>query len=245
LLCDLGPRVLAAFPEPLSRYAADALAALGVEVRLGQSVTAMDSAALIIGEERIEAGGILWCAGTVARPAARWLDTEAARNGAVKVRDNCSVPGHPEIFAIGDVASHANGSGKPLPGLAPVAKQQGRYVAAVLKARLAGRADLAPFRYRDFGTIAVIGRSRAVADFGWIRLTGFLAWLTWSLVHLLLLVDLRSRLTVYLNWTWAWFTYGRGARLLTRDGLERSEAGAQASRDRGVGGYKGSISSGS
>lgn len=220
LLCEAGPRVLAAFPESLSDYAADALRKLGVELRLGQSVTAIDATGLMIGDERIETRNVLWCAGTEARPAARWLGVEAARNGAVKVRGDCSVPRHPEIFAIGDVASHGDGSGKPLPGLAPVAKQQGRYVAQVLRARLTNRADPAPFRYHDLGTMAVIGRSRAVADFGWMRLTGFVAWLAWSLVHLMLLVDFRSRLAVYLNWTWAWFTYGRGARLLAEDWLE-------------------------
>ncbi|WP_454883250.1 NAD(P)/FAD-dependent oxidoreductase [Sphingomonas oryzagri] len=245
LLCEAGPRVLAAFPESLSDYAADALRKLGVELRLGQSVTAIDATGLMIGDERIETRNVLWCAGTAARPAARWLGVEAARNGAVKVLDDCSVPGCPGIFAIGDVASHGDGSGNPLPGLAPVAKQQGRYVAGVIKARLAGRADSVPFRYRDFGTMAVIGRSRGVADFGWMRLTGFFAWLTWSLVHLMLLVDFRSRLAVYLNWTWAWFTYGRGARLLTQDGLEELEGEHRApARGRPVDGDQDRLSPG-
>ncbi len=125
------------------------------------------------------------------------------------------MPGRPEIFAIGDVASFDPGSGTPLPGLAPVAKQQGEYVGRLLGARVAGRPEPAAFHYRNFGTMAVIGRSRAIADFGRFRLTGFPAWLAWSLVHLMLLVDFRSRVMVYVNWSWAWFTYGRGARLLT------------------------------
>jgi len=133
------------------------------------------------------------------------------------VTPDCSVPGWPEIFAIGDVASFSAGLSKPLPGLAPVAKQQGRYVGRLLKARIAGAAFTRPFRYRDWGALAVIGRSHAIADFGRFRLTGFLAWLTWSLVHLMLLVDFRSRVVVYWNWSWAFFTYGRGARLLTGD----------------------------
>jgi len=119
------------------------------------------------------------------------------------------------VFAIGDVASFSAGLSGPLPGLAPVAKQQGRYIGRLIRARIEGRPDPGPFRYRDWGTMAVIGRSHAIADFGRVRLTGFAAWLTWSLVHLMLLVDFRSRVMVYLNWSWAWFTYGRGARLLT------------------------------
>jgi len=214
VLCEAGPRVLSAFPERLSDYAALALRSLGVEVMLGQAVKSIDADGLVIGDARLEAANVLWCAGTEARPAARWIGANQARNGAVKVLADCSVPGHPAIFAIGDVASFDPGDGKPLPGLAPVAKQQGRYVAQVIAARAAGRPAPGPFRYRDWGTMAVIGRSRAIARFSHFDLTGFPAWLAWSLVHLMLLVDFRSRLMVYVNWSWAWFTYGRGARLL-------------------------------
>jgi NADH dehydrogenase len=214
-LCEAADRLLLAFPERLSAYSARALGSLGVEVRLGQAVKDIDPDGLMVGDTRIEASNILWCAGTAAQPAARWIGAEATRNGGVKVSPNCSVPGRPEIFAIGDVASFDSGSGTPLPGLAPVAKQQGKYVARVIKARVAGKREPGPFRYRDLGTMAIIGRARAVADFGGFTLTGFPAWLAWSLVHLMLLVDFRSRLTVYVNWSWAWFTYGRGARLLT------------------------------
>ncbi len=135
------------------------------------------------------------------------------------------------IFAIGDVSSLAGPGGNPLPGLAPVAKQQGSYIGQLLKRRITGKSEPAPFRYRDHGTLAVIGRSRAVAvavavaDFGWLRLTGFTAWLTWSLVHLMLLVDFRSRLLVYVSWTWAWATHGRGARRVSR---AKSHRGRQA-----------------
>ena len=215
VLCEAGDRLLPAFPERLSAYAAPALESLGVEVRLGQAVKDIDGEGLVVGETRIVTPNILWCAGTAAQPAAGWIGAEAARNGAVKVLPDCSVPGRPEIFAIGDVASFDSGSGTPLPGLAPVAKQQGKYVGRVIKARIAGERAPGPFRYRDLGTMAIIGRSRAIADFGGFTLTGFPAWLAWSLVHLMLLVDFRSRLTVYVNWSWAWFTYGRGARLLT------------------------------
>ncbi|MBA3325247.1 MAG: NAD(P)/FAD-dependent oxidoreductase [Rhodobacteraceae bacterium] len=215
VLCEAGGRVLPAFPERLSAYARGALESLGIEVRLDQAVRAIDATGLMVGETRIDTPNVLWCAGTEARPAARWLGAEAARNGAIRVLPDCSVPGRPEIFAIGDVASHGDAAGRPLPGLAAVAKQQGGYVGRVLKARLSGAAAPPPFRYRDYGTMAIIGRSRAIAQLGGIEITGFVAWLAWSLVHLLLLVDFRSRLMVYVNWSWAWFTYGRGARLLT------------------------------
>jgi NADH dehydrogenase len=150
----------------------------------------------------------------------------------VKTERNCSVPGRPDIFAIGDVASFDAGSGAPLPGLAPVAKQQGEYVGRLLKARIAGRPEPGPFRYRNLGTMAIIGRSHAIADFGRFTLIGFPAWLAWSLVHLMLLVDFRSRIVVYVNWSWAFFTYGRGARLLTGvSRLKRPQWPRAASRD--------------
>jgi NADH:quinone reductase (non-electrogenic) len=229
VLCEAGPRLLSAFPEHLSAYSLGALRALGVEVRLGTAVREIDAHGLQVGDTRIDASLILWCAGTAARPAARWIAAPAARNGAVMVAADCSVPGWPEIFAIGDVASYAEGRGAPLPGLAPVAKQQGHYVGSVLKARLAGAPAPGPFRYRDWGTLAVIGRSHAIADFGRFRFKGFFAWLTWSLVHLMLLVDFRSRVAVYWNWSWAFFTYGRGARLLTGDAhMRRSVASGGA-----------------
>lgn len=215
ILFEAGPRVLGAFPEHLSDYAARALAELGVEVRTNTGVDHIDATGLIAGGERIETTSILWSAGVHARPAATWLNASAARNGAVVVDPDCSVPGHPDVFVIGDGASYRQ-DGQPLPGLAPVAKQQGTWVARLIRARLEGRPVPGPFRYKDWGTMAVIGRSRAVAVLGKVELKGFLAWLAWSLVHLMLLVDFRSRLTVYVNWTWAWFTYGRGARLLTR-----------------------------
>jgi NADH dehydrogenase len=220
--------VLSAFPNHLSDYAADALRDLGVEVRLGEAVAEIDALGLRVGDTRIDAANVLWCAGTEARPAARWIGASAARNGAIKVLPDCSVPGHPEIFAIGDVASFTGADGRPLPGLAPVAKQQGHYVGQLLRARVAGAPAPGPFRYRNLGTMAIIGRSHAIADFGRFRITGFVAWLAWSMVHLMLLVDLRSRVMVYLNWSWAWFTYGRGARLLT--GATRRWRGGAAIR---------------
>ena len=215
ILFEAGPRVLAAFPEDLSAYAERALEELGVEVRTGTAVEAISDGVVRAGGEAIEAAAVLWSAGVEARPVARWLGAEAVRNGAVVVGPDCAVPGVENIFALGDVASYRQ-DGKPLPGLAPVAKQQGKWVGQLIRARAEGRADPKPFRYHDWGTMAVIGRSRAVALLGPWKMTGFLAWLAWSLVHLMLLIDFRSRVAVYVNWTWAWFTMGRGARLLTR-----------------------------
>jgi len=228
ILFEAGPRLLPAFPQALSDYARRALEKLRVEVRTGTPVAEIDDGGLLADSERIGSNNVLWCAGTAARPAAEWLGTEAASNGAVKVRSNCSVPGHPNIFALGDVSSFDAGGGGPLAGLAPVAKQQGAYVGRLLKGRLAGRPEPASFRYRDLGTMAVIGRSRAVADFGWFQATGFVAWAAWSMVHLMLLVDFRGRLMVYLNWSWAWFTHGRGARLMSR-AVADVEAGSSGS----------------
>ncbi len=215
ILFEAGPRVLAAFPEDLSAYAEKALEELGVEVRTGTAVEAISDGVVQAGGETIEAAAVLWSAGVEARPVAQWLGAEAVRNGAVVVDATCAVPGLKNVFALGDVASYRQ-DGKPLPGLAPVAKQQGRWVGRLVRARAEGRPDPAPFRYHDWGTMAVIGRSRAVALLGPWKMTGFLAWLAWSLVHLMLLIDFRSRAAVYVNWTWAWFTMGRGARLLTR-----------------------------
>lgn len=214
ILCEAGNRVLAAFPEKLSAYGAQVLRELGIELRLGEAVTAIDADGLNVGESRIETGCILWCAGTQAAPAAGWIGAKTGKHGGIAVLPDCSVPGHREIFAIGDVASFSLASGQSLPGLAPVAKQQGAHVGNMLKRLIAGETSRPPFEYRDFGTMAVIGRSRAVADFGRFTLTGWPAWLAWSMVHLMLLIDFRSRVLVFVNWSWAWFTYGRGARLL-------------------------------
>ncbi|AQR60987.1 FAD-dependent oxidoreductase [Brevundimonas sp. LM2] len=215
ILFEAGPRVLSAFPEDLSAYAESALRELGVEVRTGVAVEAISDGVVRAGGETVEAAAVLWSAGVQARPVGTWLGALSAPNGAVVVDAHCAVPGLEDVYAIGDVASYHQ-AGKPLPGLAPVAKQQGQWVGRLIRARLEGRPDPAPFRYRDWGTMAVIGRSRAVALLGPWKIKGFVAWLAWSLVHLMLLIDFRSRVAVYVNWTWAWFTLGRGARLLTR-----------------------------
>lgn len=216
VLLEAGPRVLAAFPEKLSAWTARALGRLGVEVRQGKPVTACDEEGVVVDGERIPAATIIWAAGVAASPAAKWLSSEADRAGRVKVLPDLSVPGHPEIFAIGDTALACDGSGQAYPGLAPVAKQQGEYVARLLRARLAGKAPAEPFRYRDRGTMATIGRGAAIAKFSRrFQLTGFVAWLLWGLVHVFFLVGFRNRFTVLADWMWSYVTFQSGARLIT------------------------------
>jgi NADH dehydrogenase len=218
VLVEAGPRVLAAFPPVLSAAAQRSLETLGVEVRLGAAVTQCDAGGVTVGRERLESATIIWGAGVAASPAAKWLGADKDRAGRVTVGPDLTVPGHPGIFVIGDTAQAMGSNGKPLPGLAPVAKQQGAYVARVLRARLAGKPAPRPFRYRNFGTMATIGRRAAVADFGWIRFDGTVAWLLWGLVHVSFLIGFRNRLVVMLDWMWSYVTFQSGARLITGPG---------------------------
>jgi NADH dehydrogenase len=220
ILIEAGPRVLPAFPAVLSAAAHKSLERLGVEVRAGTPVTHCDAEGVTIGDNRLAAATIIWGAGVAASSAATWLGTEKDRVGRVMVGPDLTVPGHPEIFCIGDTAHAVGADGKPLPGLAPVAKQQGAYVARVLRARLAGKPAPKPFRYRDFGTMATIGRRAAVADFGWLKLDGTLAWLLWGLVHVSFLIGFRNRLIVMLDWVWSYVTFQSGARLITGPGSQ-------------------------
>lgn len=218
VLVEAGPRILPAFPPALSAAAQKALERLHVEVRLGTPVSNCDESGVTIGDEPLAAATIVWAAGVAASPAARWLGTEMDRVGRAVVGPDLTVPGHPEIFVIGDTALASGRDGKPLPGLAPVAKQQGAYVAKVLRARLAGKNLPPPFRYRDWGTLATIGRRAAVADFGWLRLHGTIAWLLWGLVHVSFLIGFRNRFVVMLDWIWSYLTFQSGARLITGPG---------------------------
>lgn len=215
LLVEASPRVLAAFPPVLSTAARGALERLHVEVRLGTPVSNCDEAGVTIGEEHVPAATIVWAAGVAASAAADWLGVEKDRIGRVPVGPDLTVPGHPEIFVVGDTASVAGKDGQPLPGLAPVAKQQGTYVARVLRARLAGKPAPPPFHYFNYGTMATIGRRSAVADFGWLRLDGTLAWLMWGLIHISFLIGFRNRLIVMLDWMWSYVTFQSSARLIT------------------------------
>jgi NADH dehydrogenase len=222
VLLEGADRLLLAFAPDLSAKAARALERVGVTVRTGTLVTEIAPDAVTVktktGSERLAARTVLWAAGVQASPLGLALASAAGaeldRAGRVVVANDCSVPGHPEIFVIGDLA-HFNGpSGKPLPGLAPVAMQQGRYVAKLIGARLRGE-SLPPFAYKDPGSMATIGRNAAVADLGWIRFGGYLAWLAWLFIHLLYLVEFENRLLVLLQWGWNYFTRNRAARLIT------------------------------
>ncbi len=218
VLVEAGPRVLSAFPPALSAAAQTALERLHVNVRLGQPVSRCDENGVTIGDEHLPAATIVWAAGVAASPAAKWLGEEPDRVGRVVVGPDLALPGAPEIFVVGDTAHAAGQDGAPLPGLAPVAKQQGAYVARVLRARIAGRRAPPPFRYRNWGTMATIGRRAAVADFGWLRLDGTLAWLMWGLIHISFLIGFRNRLIVMLDWMWSYVTFQSGARLITGPG---------------------------
>ena len=214
ILVEAAPRLLTPFDPPLSESAKRSLEQLGVEVRLGAGVTDCDCGGVSIGGERIEARTIMWAAGVKASPAGDWLGAETDRVGRVKVGTDLSLPGHPDIFVIGDVALVVGTDGKPLPGIAPVAKQQGTYVAGLLIAHAEGKM-MPPFRYRDFGALATIGRKRAVAQMGRLQLSGFVAWLLWSVAHIYFLIGFRNRLVVAMNWAWNYVTFQRGTRLIT------------------------------
>jgi NADH dehydrogenase FAD-containing subunit len=215
LLIEAGDRLLSNFPEELSAAAKTSLEMLGVNVQLSSRVNDIDAHSVVVGEERIATTTIIWAAGVKASRAALWLDAEADNAGRVKVEPDMSVSGHPDIFVIGDTASIADTDGKPVPGIAPAAKQQGQHVARVIRARLQGKSDPGPFRYRNYGTLATIGRKRAVVDFGWTQLKGFPAWFLWSTAHLYFLVGFRNRFVVGMNWLWNYLTFERGARLIT------------------------------
>ncbi len=215
LLIEAGDRVLASFPPELSEKAVRQLEGLGVEVMLRNAVTACDAEGLTLsGGERILTSSIVWAAGVMASPAAKWLGEASDRAGRVPIGPDLSLVDDPTIFVIGDTAAVTDAKGQVVPGVAPAAKQMGRYAAKVISNRLMGRST-PPFVYRNWGNLATIGRKAAVADFGRIRLSGLLAWLAWSFAHIWFLIGFRNRLFVLIDWAWAYFTYDRGVRLIT------------------------------
>ncbi|HTD75828.1 MAG TPA: NAD(P)/FAD-dependent oxidoreductase [Steroidobacteraceae bacterium] len=216
LLIEAGPRLLPAFAPDLSAYALRSLQRLGVEVRLGSAVTDCNSNGIRMGEETVAAEVILWAAGVRASPAAAWLGAPADNAGRVRVEPDLTAPGHPEIFVIGDTATVNVWNGKPAPGIAPAAKQQGIHVARTIKRRLAGDSQPRPFRYRHAGDLATIGKRSAVIDFGWCKLKGWIAWWVWGLAHIYFLIGLRNRLAVALSWLWIYLTGNRSACLITQ-----------------------------
>jgi NADH dehydrogenase len=222
ILMEGGPRILPTLPERLSALADRALQRRGVEVRTGAMVTDIDAQGVAVGDTRIRAGAVIWAAGVAASPAAAWLGAEHDRAGRVKTEADLTLPGHPEVFMIGDVAFARQPNGQPTPGLAPAAKQMGRYVAGVIRARAEGRPTPSPFRYRHEGDLATVGRKFAIVKLGGFELTGFLGWLVWGAAHIYFLIGVRNRLAVAFNWVWEYLTFGRRSRLIT------GAAGAQA-----------------
>jgi len=216
VLVEAAPRILTMFPETLSKKSQQALNHLGVEVRTCAPVEAVDSEGVMIAGQRLAAGTVIWTAGVAASPAGQWLGAEMDRAGRVKVRDDLTIPGHPNVFVIGDTSALAQG-GKPLPGVAPVAMQEGRYAAAAIKRQVAGKPDKGPFRYFNKGNLATVGRSFAIVEIGPFRLTGLLAWVMWFFIHILYLIGFRNRFIVSFQWAWAYLTFQRGARLIIFD----------------------------
>jgi NADH dehydrogenase len=223
-LIEGGQHVLPSYPEDLSRSALEQLQRLGVEVITSAMVTRIEPGVIFMGEARMKADVILWAAGVAASPLGKKLGVPVDRAGRVLVEPDLSVPKHPEVFVIGDLAALKDASGKMLPGVAPVAILEGRYVAKLIRRRIeaggssSGDLESAPhaaFHYYDKGSLATIGRAAAVAQFGRIHISGFLAWLAWLFVHILFLIGFRNRVLVFIQWAWSYFTYERGARLIT------------------------------
>jgi NADH dehydrogenase len=223
VLVEAGPRVLATFAEELSAYARKALEKLGVEVHLGELVTNCTANGVQIGEKFIASKTIVWAAGVQASPAAKWLDVPADRAGRVVVEKDLTAPGLPEVFVVGDTASVIRENGAPVPGIAPAAKQQGAYVAKVIRARVAGKRAPPPFRYWHQGSLATIGKRAAIIDFGRIKLKGGLAWWIWGIAHIYFLIGTRSRFAVAWSWLWIYLSGQHSARLITQKETMRDE----------------------
>jgi NADH dehydrogenase len=225
VLVDMAPRVLPPFSEELSKAARQRLENLGVEVRLGHSVDQIDADGIVVAGERIVSKTVIWTAGVAPSPAGKWLKAETDRAGRVRTQKDLTVPGHPEIFVVGDTAS-LDQDGKPLPGVAQVAIQGGRYAGKVIHSRIAGKPAPGPFSYFDKGSMAVVGKGFAVLQSGKVQVSGFGAWLAWAAVHLQFLATSSLRLTVFLQWVWTYVTGQRGSRLIVN--RQESEPGTPA-----------------
>jgi NADH:ubiquinone reductase (H+-translocating) len=215
ILVEAGPRLLPGFPEDLSAEAQRALEAKGVEVRTGVPVTDISADSVTIGTASVPAKTVIWGAGVRASPAGEWLKLPCDRAGRVIVNEDFSVPSHGDIFVVGDTAAFKDDDGRMLPGVAPAAKQAGHYVGRLIEAHAAGGALPDRFSYLDYGNLATIGHSKAVADFGFVRVKGFLAWVLWSVAHVYFLIGFRNRFFVATSWAWSYLTYKRGVRLIT------------------------------
>jgi len=228
VLVDMAPKVLGPFSESLSKAAKQRLENLGVEVRLGHSVDQIDAEGIVIAGERIASKTVIWTAGVAPSPAGKWLNVETDRAGRVRIQKDLTVPGHPEIFVAGDTAS-LDQNGKPLPGVAQVAIQQGRYAGKLIRSRVVGNPPPGPFSYFDKGSMAVVGKGFAVLQSGKVQISGFGAWLTWAAVHLQFLATSSLRLSVFLQWVWTYVTGQRGDRLIVNHhGAELAKPAADA-----------------
>ena len=214
LLIEAGPRILPSFPDALADYARAALERLGVTVMTGEAVTAISASSVEVGGREIRAGTIIWGAGVQGSPAGRWLPVELDRAGRIPVEPDLSVRGLPGVYALGDTALARDADGAPLPALAQVAQQQGRFLGRALAANVQRGDPIPPFKFRNRGNTAIVGRHAAVFDFGWWQFKGRLAWLLWALVHIALLVGFEKRVLVSMQWAWQYITYQRGARLI-------------------------------
>jgi len=217
ILIEAGGRLLPSFSADLSSYARTALERLGVEIELGHPVGECTSDGVMVEGRKIPAAVTLWAAGVRASPAAAWLDAPTDPANRVRVEPNLSAPGHANVFVIGDTATIDAWRGRPVPGIAPAAKQQGRYVAHVITRRLRGDHASQPFRYRHAGSLATIGKRSAIIDLGWISVRGWIAWWLWGLTHIYFLIGVRNRLSVALSWLWIYATGDRSARLITQE----------------------------
>jgi NADH dehydrogenase len=215
VLVEAGPRILPTFPERLSAYAQRSLERMGVEVKTGSLVTDCRSDGVVLKNGQIDSETIVWAAGVKASPAALWIGAEADKAGRVKVGPHLEVPGRPEIFAVGDTAILADPAAPPIPGIAPAAKQMGKYVGRLIATRVAGRDIPKPFAYRHFLDLATVGRKSAVVRRGRLQLTGYLGWWFWGIAHIYFLIGVRNRFVVALNWLWSYVTFQRGARVIT------------------------------
>lgn len=217
LLVDANDRVLRAFPETLSRRACRSLERMGVELVLNARVDGLDEHCVRIGETRINTETVIWSAGVKASPAARWLGADSDSSGRIEVDERLRLPGDDRVYVVGDLAAHVNPDGTPTPGLAPAAKQAGLYAARCIAADLAGRKLPAPFRYRDHGQLATIGRHSAIVNYRGVHIAGYIGWWLWGFAHIYFLIGFRNRIVVAANWFWSYLTFGRGIRLITGD----------------------------
>lgn len=232
ILIEAGQRLLPVFPEDLSAYTRRSLEKLGVEVKLGTPVTECSADGVVVDGQPIPAKTILWAAGVQASPAARWLNTEADRASRVVVGPDLTVPAHPDIFVIGDTAASTGADGKLVPGLAPAAKQEGKYVARLIRQRLKGANTSVPFQYRHQGNLATIGSRLAVVDMGRLKLRGVLAWWMWKLIHIYFLIGAQNRLSVALSWMWTHSIGYRGSRLITYGNVDRHDPSGTLDKKR-------------